>query len=259
MRSSAFLLIAALGCLALCGCAAAASGTVARPATRHSRWSCAAPTPPVSGAVDVVRTGREVFGGQTLMAAAFSPTGCLTFYATSRTKNRWSGQPVTASATRGDGIAALQMFFSDRMHGWILAFGFLGAFQTPIVLFRTVNGGAVWQRQPAKGSPFPEIDEPIRMRFENPRDGWITSLNGFASPPRVGLYHTTDGGDRWTFVSFSLPARYQGLVQEALPPVFSNSAHGMLRLVGTENGQTSLLYSTDDGGETWRLDSSAGP
>lgn len=218
-----------------------------------ARWTCSSPAPPAPGAAATIAGSGQTLDGRLWQAAALRQKGCLVVYRSADGGRHWSRTVVVPSS--GDGVTSLDLLFVDPRHGWILAPGFPAASQAPWQLYHTTDGGAHWTHQPLSArTPFPSADEAIEMAFSSPRDGWLTGLNGFYAPPRVFLYRTVDGGNRWTVVSFPVPPKLAAGLQYANPPVFTDSLHGTMTVTGgVGQGRTILTYTTQDGGSTWTL------
>lgn len=234
-------------------------------ASTLKHWTCASPLPPGTGAnqAQIVRSGPMSLGHGWIEAAALAGKGCVTFYAARRGGQGWQAHLVTSDASGGNGVSSLQLSTSGSSHIWLLAQGLPGAGQAPAFLFRSRDGGKTWLTEPAgQGSAFPRANVQLRMKFSSGRNGWITDLNTFYGPPRVEVYRTTDGGQSWNLTTFSVPARYAMLLGNgvALPPVFQDARQGTLKIRGTRNGHvTTLIYGTNDGGETWLLEAQSAP
>jgi photosystem II stability/assembly factor-like uncharacterized protein len=145
------------------------------------------------------------------------------------------------------------VFFSDRLHGWILGTVLSPDQRTSASeFFSTSDAGAHWSALPSppgfvlagKGG-FSEV------AFRGPSEGW---MGGFAQQSTV--YSTIDGGVTWQ--SHPLPVTVVGkggfavgsapLVETALSVL---PGAGVLAVVFDQNGSPAGLTSFD-GGSTWR-------
>lgn len=90
------------------------------------------------------------------------------------------------------GADVLSVSFADPRHGWLLVRAGLGE-----DLFRTADGGATWTDL---GPPTAQADQPFRVQFAGPQDGWLDSLNGGPY-----AYRSTDAGATWSRVPLPAP------------------------------------------------------
>ena len=161
--------------------------------------------------------------------------------------------------------------FVDALHGWVFATdhfpgpdsgnAYIGG---QIALYRTSNGGKTWQR--IAGGPstsqiaatsddaygIPPFAASARMQFVPPSTGWLI---GSALHPDLAnyswLYVTHDGGSSWHKVDISFPAQALALwrptfftEQQGLAPVFTSGP-------APQYARGTILYTTQDGGQTW--------
>lgn len=217
-----------------------------------AKWTCASNAPPGPGGTGIIVSTAQTMGSVTWYAAAQQQKGCVVVYRSSG--SNWQRASVVLAS--GDGVSAVDMLFVNPHDGWVLAPGFPGAGQVPWALYHTTDGGTTWTSQPVKkGSPFPTSNMNLEMAFTSPSDGWLSGLNGFYYPPKVFLYHTTDGGASWTVTSFAVPTKDGPNLQYANPPVFTDRLHGTMTVTGRVSGSpsTTLTYTTQNSGVTWTL------
>lgn len=150
--------------------------------------------------------------------------------------------------------------------------------QTDSVL-HTETGGSVWGRLP------PNIDRNTVITFIDPNQGWLVKKSG----GKGQVWHTADGGKNWSIISSITPTSDPFL--SPIQIQFVNETHGWLietfsiwrtqdggkswvevlstddsRLTGQPSrgfflnelkawvcGTNGQLYSTDNGGKTWRI------
>ncbi len=247
----------------------ASTGTTTRtPSTSGSSstatpaWTCSSPAPPASTGSAVVVSPRTTVGSEWVEAAGLAAKGCVTVYVAPANTANWRAESVTSDASGGNGVSALQVAAVDGDHIFVLATGLPGAGQAPAFLFGTNDGGKAWTDLASdRSTKFPSSNVRLNMLFTSATDGWITDLNAFFGPPRVEVYHTTDGGRDWTLNAFSVPQKYAQALGggQALPPVWQRATQGTLKVTGTMNGtRTTLFYGTSDGGATWLLEGEGG-
>ncbi len=161
--------------------------------------------------------------------------------------------------------------FVDTLHGWVFATdhfpgpdpssAYIGG---EIALYRTDDGGNTWQRV-ASGPSTPQINAttddaygipPLaasaQMQFVTPTTGWLigTSLRPDSSN-YSWLYVTHDGGSTWQPVDLAFPAQALAIWR----PTFFNAQEGLFPALTSssppQNTRGTLIYSTQDGGQTW--------
>jgi photosystem II stability/assembly factor-like uncharacterized protein len=145
-----------------------------------------------------------------------------------------------------DGRGAV--FFVDAGHGWMnLRAQSGGAFRLGILLM-TEDGGKTWDWAPDGSDAGTGA-----IYFLTPTDGWIAG-----GPGDQQLYVTHDGAKTWHEVALKPPSvistKYTATY---VAPIFQDRKHGFLPVTYTDgdDGQAVLvLFSSDDGGQTWKTD-----
>lgn len=139
--------------------------------------------------------------------------------------------------------------FSDLQHGWeVLDIAHNSATPSSGMMLRTTDGGKTWAT--TKDLPLAE-----QFRFINPKDGWITG------GPEGQLFVTHNAGDSWSEVSPQKPKDIgEDLGTGMSLPSFEDRQQGSVIVrysVGPVTGPdllTVILFTTKDGGKTWRRD-----
>jgi len=107
------------------------------------------------------------------------------------------------------------------------------------------DGGKTWEATEGSGVPGD-------MLFTTQNDGWMGS-----GSPEDGLHVTHDGGKKWQEVTLLRPAKAAPEEADAIYhlPIFADKDHGFLA-VEYEGANVHLvgLFSTRDGGRTWKSD-----
>ena len=161
--------------------------------------------------------------------------------------------------------------FVDGLHGWAFATdhfpgpdpgsAYIGG---QIALYRTSDGGKTWQRigsgpstsQLASTSDdaygIPPFAASARMSFVTPSTGWIIGTASHADLSDYSwLYLTHDGGNSWHQVALSFPATALAL----WTPTFFTEQEGLFPVLTSgpapQYAHTTMLYTTQDGGQTW--------
>ncbi|HEU4596105.1 MAG TPA: YCF48-related protein [Pyrinomonadaceae bacterium] len=140
--------------------------------------------------------------------------------------------------------------FADRERGW--AFGEMGA------LYATSDGGQTWARQRV-----PTKHLLLGGAFLDARQGWLVGAGST-------LLHTSDGGETWREGRLAgqtppIPANHPASSSPASAPSSPNSARpnaapsvrfNAVSFAGERRGWAvgfgGAVFSTDDGGRTWR-------
>jgi photosystem II stability/assembly factor-like uncharacterized protein len=147
--------------------------------------------------------------------------------------------------------------FSDDRHGWLMAVN--SQQHSPAELFTTTDGGATWSQIASTDDGHLPCGGEIS--FRDPTTGWMVgNLGGNGdSYPNI-LYRTQDGGRTWREQDLKLPPGYPkstigiGGINDDSPVFFSNG-EGMLTATYWPEPQSpneTLLYFTQDGGQTWQ-------
>lgn len=257
MRRLLVLAVACVSAVALAGCGSAPKTA---PSHASSTGKAAAakggicPGAPSAGSTQPATT---TLGPVVVNVYWNGRTGCVFAKVSTDGGGTYTPHLVARDATGGDGIARAQIQFLDASSGWILVEGQPGAGQATWALFGTRDGGTTWARLAATGTTptFPTGNVALAWTFTSAEDGWIVDVNANASPQKVFVYRTTDGGSSWTAASFALPAGASG---RAVPttPIFSTRTNASLEIT-VDNPQTgatdTYLYTTTDTGTSWDL------
>ena len=140
------------------------------------------------------------------------------------------------------------IFFVDAAHGWMnLRVQSGGAFRLGILLM-TEDGGKTWDWAPDGSDAGTGA-----IYFLTLMDGWIAG-----GPGDQYLYVTHDGANHWHEVALKPPPIItKGYTATYVVPIFQDRKHGFLPVTYTDgdDGQAVLvLFSSDDGGQTWKSD-----
>jgi hypothetical protein len=136
------------------------------------------------------------------------PNEHLSIYFTPDGGVDWSKATVHGAGGRGLFIGGMSFSFTDPARGWaLLSPPHSMGVEPPGTLFRTHDGGRVWNRvgpTPVSGT----------VEFTSAREGW-----NLGDSTATGLFRTTDGGRHWRRVRVRVSAadRGEGRPEYALP------------------------------------------
>ncbi len=148
--------------------------------------------------------------------------------------------------------------FIDEDNGWILADLGVGAGSMAVSVFQTNNGGATWNRVytndpnlEGAGDSLPLGGIKVLLVPLDMQTAWIGGVvyaNG-----NVYLFRTDDGGETWeTIANIELPQEAQESQIGVEKLQFISQTQGVLVLRMSSTSQETLIFSTDDGGNTWQ-------
>ncbi len=144
------------------------------------------------------------------------------------------------------------LYFSDRLHGWVLGTVLSPDQGTVFKFLSTFDAGDHWVAlpQPPKWQ-FAGKGGFSNFAFRTPSEGWI----GAATPDRATVYSTIDGGMTWQAHVLPVTAGKGGFAQGS-GPLLASSVYmlpGAGVLAVTEDLNASPVGLTSfDGGSTWR-------
>lgn len=179
-------------------------------------------------------------------SAAIDPGSLAVFHSADGGATWQASTLTTASGEALEPVASASLDFVDLDHGWIALKLPTGSSFSLGRLFATTDGGHTWEERTLP------LGEPVA--FIDPQRGWVAG-----SPAGNQLYHTRDGGRTWE--AQSLPLSSALLPGAPLPgqllvglPHFTDRQTGVLPVTSTDASRPALLlFTTDDGGESWEL------
>lgn len=152
--------------------------------------------------------------------------------------------------------------FIDENNGWLLSHVGVGMNHDYVMLYRTQDGGATWQRliDPMTDGSIQACYKP-GMQFADAQRGWL-AVNCNGVMPGAIVYHTRDGGATWETLSLPAPSDNPTLFENPAAVcgveqvIFFTPDHGKLSLTCANYDTDPLtylyfLYTTQDGGASW--------
>ena len=133
--------------------------------------------------------------------------------------------------------------FVDPTHGWVVAFHTCAGGCQTADLYRTVDGGATWEKS--------SIPEGNPLRFSSPSSGWTYASTLGADHGRLVV--SSDGGHSWHDQSIAMPGGYESWQRGWRLPTFTSAKEGILPAELLSRDAFALaIYFTGDGGKTWQ-------
>jgi photosystem II stability/assembly factor-like uncharacterized protein len=162
-------------------------------------------------------------------------------------------------------FSAGDMQFIDENNGWILADLGAGAGSMAVSVFQTNNGGETWNRVftndpnlEGSSDSLPLSGIKILLVPLDMQTAWIGGVvyaNG-----NVYLFRTDDAGKTWVNINtLELPQEAQDSQIGVEKLEFISATQGVLVLRMSSNNQETLIFSTNDGGDTWQAFSESIP
>lgn len=171
-----------------------------------------------------------------------------TLYRSADAGNAW--EPIDVPFGGGS------LVFQDEMQGWMLAARGAAMSSSETDLYRTADGGATWQlvydmdpTQPQDESDLPFSGSKNGLAFLNEQAGWVAG--SVPQPGFIWLYKTGDGGQTWQLQDLPFPNGIEDAQTNAFAPRFFNEQSGLLTVQFFGDMIYTVIYRTEDGGESW--------
>lgn len=155
-------------------------------------------------------------------------------------------------------FSAGDLEFVDADNGWMLADLGIGAGSMAVSVFQTKNGGETWSRVytndpnlDGAGESLPLGGIKVLLVPLDMKTAWIGGV--VYSSGTAYLFRTDDGGATWSQQGMILPAEAQTSELTIEKIHFVSPSQGFLAIRLTSVGLRTILYVTNDGGETWNL------
>jgi photosystem II stability/assembly factor-like uncharacterized protein len=152
-----------------------------------------------------------------------------------------------------------ELRFVDGRNGWMMASLGAGAGSMAIGVFQSQDGGATWTQEYINDPTKPGAGDSLPLGgLKNgitPVDALRAWIGGVTyEPGRIYLYQTADGGRTWTSSTVAAPAEYKEAELQTAGPYFVDPEVAFLPVhISHQYGVMLAVYSSKDGGATWRL------
>ncbi|WAH38075.1 WD40/YVTN/BNR-like repeat-containing protein [Alicyclobacillus dauci] len=183
-----------------------------------------------------------------------SQQGTVSVFRTNDGGSHWSKSTIPDDLPNDPaGQMPSTMAFSDSIHGWLVtrvpSSGMGG--ERPGALYRTIDGGATWQRVQATGFPS-NIVAFNWLSFVTQNVGFTVGAkqnlgadSGVTDGSPDMLFVTRDGGVTWKRASITIP---KSKFVSIFPPTMFKDGEGLLPVFVSHR---LFLYKTYDGGKSW--------
>jgi photosystem II stability/assembly factor-like uncharacterized protein len=182
-------------------------------------------------------------------------TSALTLWTTANDPSTWSRTTLPQVPIPAEAMGDARIVRIDALHAVIdvrggMPNGFLDG------LLVTADGGATWTAPEMRSATSGADGITGDPAFVDPQTGWLAG-----GAPGTRLWTTRDGGDSWTLQHLAVPA---GFVENqggfvGGPRFFNRTTGVLVRSYETDASSILVIYTTSDGGRTWRPTTGANP
>lgn len=146
--------------------------------------------------------------------------------------------------------------FIDKQNGWMMADLGVGAGSNAVSIFKTSDGGETWNRTYTNDPNLEGAGDSLPLGGIKgvllPLDGQTAWVGGVVyALGEIYLFRSEDGGKTWGSVELELPSGASKSELGVDGILFVSPSRGVLRVRVSSATPETILYATDDGGETW--------
>jgi len=148
------------------------------------------------------------------------------------------------------------LHFVDANNGWMMADLGVGAGSMAVSIFQTSDGGKTWERTYTNDPNLAEASDTLPLGgIKNlilPLDAETAWVGGVVyAPGQTYLFRSDDGGKTWFNINLVLPENSAESELSMQGMVFVSPTNGLLALRITSETPQTVVYTTEDGGNTW--------
>jgi len=148
------------------------------------------------------------------------------------------------------------LYFVDQQNGWVMANLGAGAGSNAVSIFKTRDGGETWARAYTNDPNLEGAADTLPLgglkNFILPLNvntAWVGGV--IYAPGQIYLFRTDDAGATWSNVELALPENSGNSELSAQGILFTSAREGLLALRITAENPETIIYRTQDGGDTW--------
>lgn len=146
--------------------------------------------------------------------------------------------------------------FVDAENGWMMADLGVGAGSMAVSIFRTSDGGVTWERAYTNDPNIEGASDTLPLggikNFILPLNAETAWVGGVVyAPGETYLFRSDDAGKTWFNIKLVLPENVAESELSVQAVKFLSATEGLLALRITSNTPQTVVFATNDGGNTW--------